>query len=248
MDASDIIRVVSETARKFKLALFRAFFGEGLEYIEGAGGGARRPGDGRRGVRGRVVMMMRDIRVVIERCGKGKGEGECGGQTAASETNARSARDVSATRGRLGHEGDLFLAASAGFVFDDRLGFFAFDLLSRFDHLATLVGFETVAEEEEGFEGAERAAVEFVGETNVGVGRAVAEFAQTHGLGGATFFAHGVSTLELGAAFLLLGANLAVQRLEVAQVGVSTLFSPFDSPPPRLRRPRDVSSCFSLSC
>ena len=40
-NASDIIRVVSETARKFKLALFRAFFGEGLEYIEGAGGGAR---------------------------------------------------------------------------------------------------------------------------------------------------------------------------------------------------------------
>ena len=151
-------------------------------------------------------------------------------------------------RGRLGHEGDLFLAASAGFVFDDGLGFFAFDLLSRFDHLATLVGFETVAEEGGGgFEGAERAAVEFVGETNVGVGRAVAEFSQTHGLRGATFFAHGVSTLELGAAFLLLGANLAVQRLEVAQVRVSA-FSPFDSPPPRLRRPRDVSSCFSLSC
>ena len=40
-ETSDIIRVVSETARKFKLALFRAFFGEGLEYIEGAGGGAR---------------------------------------------------------------------------------------------------------------------------------------------------------------------------------------------------------------
>ena len=57
-------RVVSETARKFKRALFRAFFGEGLGFVGRRRERVERIGDGRRGVRGRVVMVMRDIRKV----------------------------------------------------------------------------------------------------------------------------------------------------------------------------------------
>ena len=57
-----VIQVVSETARKFKRAFSRLFRG-GFRFRR-ARRRSRGPGDGRRGVRGRVVMMMRDIRNV----------------------------------------------------------------------------------------------------------------------------------------------------------------------------------------